>query len=101
MPAGIADDVYEFVKEIVFRLLPSEKDSEDVTYYMFKMIDSRPSILAKYQKLVEEKEIDTVHKQMGKAVKHLEERENLEENHNPKALTNIRLTSYTRFKPKA
>ena len=98
MPAGIPNEVYDFVKDIMDRMLRDERDSEDVTLKVFQRIDSRPALLERYRRILVDKDIESVHQQIGKAVKTIDNRENAEINHTPPSLQNIRLTSYTRFK---
>jgi hypothetical protein len=98
MPAGIPNEVYDFVKDIMDRMLRDERDSEDVTFKVFQRIDARPALLERYRRILADKDVEDVHKQMGKAVKSIDNRENAEINHTPPQLKNIRLTSYTRFK---
>jgi hypothetical protein len=98
MPAGIPNEVYDFVKDIMDRMLRDERDSEDVTLKVFQRIDSRSPLLERYRGFVAATDIEAVHQQIGKSVKLIDNRENAEINHTPPTLQNIRLTSYTRFK---
>ena len=98
MPSGIEQEIYDFVKDVMGGMLRPDLNSPDVTYKVFERIDTRPSFLQRYKRILVGRNVENVHQQIGKSVKDIGSRENDDINTDPPQLKNIRLTSYTRFK---